>query len=65
MIIYKASSASLTKDLLTMPIKVLPSGDLSARREEYHLAERRLPVVLPSERVGLDGIGELLSEVDP
>jgi hypothetical protein len=49
----------LLEDLLTVPIKVFAGGRLGTFREEYGVPERRLPVVLPGERIGLDGVGEL------
>lgn len=47
-----------------MPVEVLEGGSLSPLREEYDLPERRLPVVLLGERIGLDGVGELPGEMD-
>ena len=47
-----------------MPVKVLAGGGLSTFRQEYHLPQRWLPVVLPGERIGLDGVGELPGEMD-
>ena len=41
-----------------MPVKVLASRGLGTDWQEYHLTQRRPPVVLPGEPIGLCGIGQ-------
>jgi 5-methylcytosine-specific restriction endonuclease McrA len=52
------------EDILPVPVEVFGGGSLSIIGKEQHLAQGRPSVVLPGQRVGLDGLGERAGEVD-
>ena len=46
------------EDPLAVPVEIFAVGCKRAVREQQRLAQRRLAVIMPGHRVGLDGVGE-------
>jgi len=56
---------SCGEDIVPMPIEIFAGRGLGARWQEQRVLQGRPPVVLPGERVVLNGIGQSAGEVDP
>src|SRR5579859_3551525 len=60
----RSADGSGDEDFFTVPVQVLACWSLGAFGEEYQLAQRWSAVVLPGQRVALDGVGQWPGEVD-